>query len=156
MCGPRESHRYRFRITIVEIHYLIVRNIVIEQGRARRDGGARLGHSGQRVNVQHHRLSRVAGLFRSLRHHDGHRIPDETYLVSRHHRLGWHTRGTAIPVLLGDRNRHGAEPRRLQVAASVDRQHAGHCGGLRRVDPVQGAMAVGATNHHPIDLTGKG
>ena len=62
MGGAGKRRRDRLAIAVMEIEPDIAGHVIVQPRRARRRRGGRLGHRGQRIDIDDDRLGRVLGL----------------------------------------------------------------------------------------------
>ncbi len=121
-------------VAIVIIERDVIRDVVVELGRAGLDRLRRIGDGRQRVDVEHHGFRGVTRLRQRLRHHEGHGIADIAHLVGHQRGAVGLQQGCAVAVLQRQAADEGCILGLRKVGPGPDPEHARHGPGGHCVD----------------------
>ncbi len=112
------------------------------------------GDGGQHVDIERHRLGRVARLVLRLGDHDGDGVADEAHLAAgqRMARRQRHRRPIAIFEVRAERAFQRAVAHRREIGGGIHRDDARHGLGRIGVDALEHAVRVGAAHEGGVEL----
>ena len=146
----------------IGIQHDVGRPVVIEGRRPGLGGGGRVGHRGQHLVVDLHRLGGVARLGVGLGDHHRHRLAHEPHPVVRQHMMDRDVGRAAVAVLQLDvggagRDRRMGDGLDAELDQVLSGQHgldARHGERGRRVDRADAGMGMGRAHEHRTRLAG--